>query len=579
MSFGSWACAATDVQQEAMLLPGVKIVENGEIREDIWQMIMSMSRLPEVIGLDFKGMIAANNVAIGRLHSLFVRYGVATVEDVMNLEITASERQMRDRLSSLPDGVYRARDYIDHDGLENRLYRVCLTVEKRGDELVFDMEGTSPQAPGFINCTWSGMKGARLTGLLPILAPDIRWNEGVLRPVTIRAPEGILCNARWPAPVSGATVSTVWIVMNVAVVALSRLVSCAPAMVREAQAVTKGQMSVLTFGGLGRDGEKFGAFLLNSMAGGGGASIDQDGLDGSGDYDVPRPSIANVEANEAASPILYLFRSFVADTAGAGRMRGGATTAVGLSPHGVEGFDATLIGHGIEVPNSVGLFGGMPGACAYHLLRSSSESPASLVERFHDAESVISDSAARDLGAKPGNFRLERGDVFAYVFQGGGGYGDPIRRDPDRVLRDVRLGFLSPRWAADLYGVAIEASGLVDEQATQSKRMAFRRARLGGRTPTADPAPPAASRGRPDFGPASNGHFLCSCGWDLGPASENWNTKAASRVVAAGACGPYIRLHAELQLREFCCPACATLLELEVYSRDEEPLWTVALDA
>ena len=168
MNFGSWAYAATDVQQEAMLLPGVKIVENGEIREDIWQMIMSMSRLPEVIGLDFKGMIAANNVAIGRLHSLFVRYGVATVEDVMNLEITASERQMRDRLRSLPDGVYRARDYIDHDGLENRLYRVCLTVEKRGDELVFDMEGTSPQAPGFINCTWSGMKGALLTGLLPI---------------------------------------------------------------------------------------------------------------------------------------------------------------------------------------------------------------------------------------------------------------------------------------------------------------------------------------------------------------------------------------------------------------------------
>jgi N-methylhydantoinase B len=150
--------------------------------------------------------------------------------------------------------------------------------------------------------------------------------------------------------------------MNVAVAALSRLVSCAPAMVREAQAVTKGQMSVLTFGGRGRDGEKFGAFLLDSMAGGGGASIDQDGLDGSGDYDVPRPSIANVEANEAASPILYLFRSFVADTAGPGRMRGGATTAVGLSPHGVEGFDATLIGHGIEAPNSVGLFGGMPAA-------------------------------------------------------------------------------------------------------------------------------------------------------------------------------------------------------------------------
>jgi N-methylhydantoinase B len=176
---------------------------------------MGMTRLPQVLGLDLKGMIAANNVAIRRVRELIRRYGVETVEGVMHAEIEASERRMRERLRQIPDGVYRARDYIDHDGHANRLYRVCLAIHKTGDELVFDMEGASPQAPGFINCTFSGMKGALLTGLLPILAPDIRWNEGVLRPVTIRAQEGILCNARWPAPVSGATVSTVWIVMNV----------------------------------------------------------------------------------------------------------------------------------------------------------------------------------------------------------------------------------------------------------------------------------------------------------------------------------------------------------------------------
>ena len=117
--------------------------------------------------------------------------------------------------------------------------------------------------------------------------------------------------------------------MNVAVAALSRMVSCAPAMIREAQAVTKGQMSVLTFGGREPRRRKFGTLLLDSMAGGGGASVDQDGLDGSGDYDVPRPAIANVEANESSGPILYLFRSFVPDTAGPGRTRGGATTGLG----------------------------------------------------------------------------------------------------------------------------------------------------------------------------------------------------------------------------------------------------------
>jgi N-methylhydantoinase B len=576
MAFGSWAYGATDVQQEAMLLPGVKLVENGEIREDIWQMIMGMSRLPEVIGLDFKGMIAANNVAIQRLNQLFDRYGVDTVEGVMNAEIDASEERMRARLRALPDGVYRARDYIDHDGLANRLYRVCLAVEKKGDELTFNLDGTSPQAPGFINCTYSGMKGALLTGLLPILAPDIRWNEGVLRPVKIEVPEAVVCNAKWPAPVSGATISTVWIVMNVAVAALSRLVSAAPDMVREAQAVTKGQMSVLTFGGRDRDGEKFGAFLLDSMAGGGGASIDQDGLDGSGDYDVPRPSIANVEANESASPILYLFRSFVPDTAGPGRMRGGATTGVALMPHGVEGFDGTLIGHGVEVPNSTGLFGGMPGACAYHLLRRSTEPAARLIDRFHDAASIMDDPAAEDLGAKPGNLRLDRGDVFAYTFQGGGGYGDPLRRDPDRVVADIALGYVTPQWAEALYGVVVDDAGRPDAAATTARRAAIRLERLG-RIPEAE-APAVAVAGEPDFSTRS-GRLRCCCGHDLGAASDNWKDNAAVRPAPPETCGPHIRLHAELELREFSCPRCATLLELEVCRKDEESLWTMALDS
>ncbi|MGE0007530.1 MAG: hydantoinase B/oxoprolinase family protein [Parvibaculaceae bacterium] len=575
MSFGSWAYSATDVQQEAMLLPGIKIVENGEIREDIWQMIMGMTRLPDVVGLDLKGMIAANTVAARRLHELFDRYGEGTVVDVMHAEIDASERGMRERLGSLPDGIYRARDYIDHDGLSNALYRVCLAVEKRGDELAFDLTGTSPQAPGFINCTWSGMKGALLTGLLPILAPDIRWNEGVLRPVAIRAPEGIVCNARWPAPVSGATISTVWIVMNVAVAALSRLVSMTEATAGEAQAVTKGQMSVLTFGGRDRDGSRFGAFLLDSMAGGGGASIGRDGLDGSGDYDVPRPSIANVEANESSSPILYLFRSFVPDTGGPGRMRGGATTAVGLTPHDVEGFDATLVGHGIEVPNSTGLFGGLPGAVASHYLRRSNNDSAALLERYASANEVMRDPAARDIGAKPGSFRIGHGDVLAYTFQGGGGYGDPLRRDPGRVARDVATGFVTRRSAGDLYGVVLHDDGTVDERGTEALRDRIRTARLG-RQPVKKP-PQRSPANRPDFHVGSDRHFRCCCGADYGRADGDWKAKAHRAVVPPASCGPHVRLHEELELRAFSCTDCGTLLELEVCRKDEEPLRTVEL--
>jgi len=574
MSFGSWAYSATDVQQEAMLLPGVKIVENGEVREDIWQMIMGMTRLPDVVGLDLKGMIAANNVAARRLHELFGRYGEETVVDVMHAEIDASERSMRERLGSLPDGIYRARDYIDHDGLSNALYRVCLAVEKRGHELTFDVTGTSPQAPGFINCTWSGMKGALLTGLLPILAPDIRWNEGVLRPVTIRAPEGIVCNASWPAPVSGATISTVWIVMNVAVAALSRLVSMTEMTVGEAQAVTKGQMSVLTFGGRDRDGSKFGAFLLDSMAGGGGASITQDGLDGSGDYDVPRPSIANVEANESSSPILYLFRSFVPDTGGAGRMRGGATTSVGLTPHDLDGFDAILVGHGIEVPNSTGLFGGLPGAVANHYLKQSNNDSAELLNRYASADDVMRDPSARDVGAKPGSFRIRRGDVLAYTFQGGGGYGDPLRRDLRLVARDVATDFVTRVSAMRHYGVVLRDDSTVDERATEDLRKEMRAARIGAKPKR---EPPAEATNRSDFYVGEDRHFHCCCGADYGRADGDWKAKAHRAVVPPSSCGPHIKLHEELELRAFSCTVCGTMLELEVCRRDEDSLRTVEL--
>ena len=133
MTFGSWAFGATDVQQEAMLLPGVKIVEKGVLREDIWQMIMGMTRLPHVVGLDFKAMIAANNVAARRFHQLMERYGVDTVDQVMRTEIDTSEKLLRERLKLIPDGIYRARDFLDHDGHANRLYQIEVAAIKQGD--------------------------------------------------------------------------------------------------------------------------------------------------------------------------------------------------------------------------------------------------------------------------------------------------------------------------------------------------------------------------------------------------------------------------------------------------------------
>ena len=183
----------------------------------------------------------------------------------------------------------------------------------------------------------------------------------------------------------------------------------------------------------------------------------------------------------------------------------------------------------------------------------------------------------RRFDSKPGHFPLHRGDVLAYSFQGGGGYGDPIRRDPARVARDINNGLVTPQCAAAIYGVVMR-DGAVDAEATRDRRRAIRAERLGGSAPKAEPP---QGDGMAAVCPRIDGHarFSCLCGADLGPASEDWKPRARRRVVPPQACGPHLTLHTELELREFICGECGTLLEVEVARRGQESLATIVLDA
>ena len=576
MSFGSWAVGATEVQQEAMLLPGIKLVQDGELRDDLWQMIMGMSRLPHVLALDLKAMIAANHVAARRLGELIDRYGLAQVQSIMRREIELSRDRLRERLARLPDGEFEAIDFLEHDGHANRLYEVALTLRKQGEQLTFDFAGSSPQAPGFINCTRAGLVGAVMTAMLPILAPDIRWNQGVLEPVTITAPEGSICNARRPAPVSAGTVSAVWVVTNVAVAALSRLAACGAESTSEATAVTKGSMWVLTMAGTGRDGGPFGTFLLDSTIGGAGGYLDHDGLDASGEYPVPRPAVANVESNERGGPYLYLYRRLVADTAGAGRTRGGVAAGVAVTPHDAEVLHAMLIGHGVEVPNSAGVFGGLEAACNEGVLYRGDRA-GGLPFAAADGDALARLPGAERVPAKLGHFELHAGDVIAYAFQGGGGFGDPLERDGEAVAADVRDGLVSVAGAAASYGVVVALDGRVDAAATAARRAAIRRARLGGDEPSAAPPDGPLAGAVGGCLVLEGDRWRCRCGCDLGPRSASFKDRAVTRVVTPAEHGPRIRLHPELELREHCCADCATLLESELARSGQRSRRTITL--
>lgn len=576
MNFGSWGIGAHTVHQEAVLMSGVRIVEGGEIRTDIWEMVLGMTRMPLAVGLDLKAMIAANNVASRRLVEMFDRYGLDQVQAVMRLEIEHSEQQLRASLAELPDGVFRAVDFLEHDGHSNALYEFRLEVRKTGDRLVFDFAGTSPQAPGFINCTWSGMLAGVFTALLPTLAPTLRWNEGLLRAIEIEAPEGIVCNASFPAPVSSATISATWVVTNVAVQALSRLAATSERTRAESAAVTKGSMSAFVLNGAGRDGSPYGNFLLDSTAGGGGGYDDHDGLDGSGDFCVPRPAITNVESHEASGPILFLYRNLLRDTGGAGRHRGGVTMGLAITPHDVDHLNGMIVGHGVEVPNSLGLFGGLEGSCNRNAkLHADGESPVGRISGVDDLGSWPGE--IEHYGAKPGFFGIAAGDVIAYSFQGGGGFGDPTDRDPAAVAADVRDDYVSADAAASIYGVVLDAHGDPAPDATRERRREIRSTRVDGAALGAEEAavPSDATWLTPDVY-LSDGAVRTRAGALLGTPTD-WVTGTARRVVEPTEHGSYLRLHEDLELREYACPTSGRLLWSAVARRGDADLVPVEL--
>ena len=361
MDFASWSPKAREVYQEGIRIPCVKLVDRGETREDVIDMILTASRLPSQLGLDIRAFIATLNVARDRLGEIVARYGADTLDDVIHRMIASSEQRLRARLRELPDGEFHASDFLEHDGHENILYKIDVHATKRGDRLTLDFSGSSKQAPGFVNATRAGLVGGITGALMPTLAYDIQWNQGVLAPVEIIAPDGLICTAQMPAPVGSATVEAIWVVANATMLALNKLLAASPRHRARVQGISTGAMATFNLGGVNQYGEPFGLHLMDPIAGGGGAWASKDGVDAGGPITSPVSMIADVERNEQVAPLFYFYRRLARDTGGAGRFRGGLSGEVALTLGGIERAHALVMTHGAEVPNSSGLGGGWPG--------------------------------------------------------------------------------------------------------------------------------------------------------------------------------------------------------------------------
>ncbi len=476
MNPGGFSPESQDIFTEGFSSPGIRLVEAGELNQDVMDTLLNMVRSPEMVALDMRSMIACNNVARDRMLALIDKYGYDAVDEACSTLIDQSEQLLRERLRELPDGSWQSRQYLQG---KDETYKVVLTMTKQDDELTFDFTGSSPQSPYAINCTQWASLGGLFAPLFPLLCYDITWNEGVIRPIKMIAPEGTIVNCTRPAPVSVATVGAIQSVNNAACTTIGKMLEASDKYAGEATAVWHANhFAVFMFGRSQNGGEAIGIFT-ETFAGAGGARTFADGVDVGGEIPNPISRMANVETVETTFPIRYLFRRRMVDSGGPGEYRGGMGMEFAVTQHDSPdgGLHYVVSGKGVDFPMSEGLSGGYPGAPNDYIWVHNNEA--------NEAGQNADFRFARNLDDLPGQretvpwgvYPLMGEDVLYVRWNGGGGYGDPLDRDPDAVRRDVAEGVVSSAAAHDVYGVVLN-EGAIDMAATTQRRQAMLDGRL-----------------------------------------------------------------------------------------------------
>ncbi|MDP6495715.1 MAG: hydantoinase B/oxoprolinase family protein, partial [Dehalococcoidia bacterium] len=330
-----------------------------------------------------------------------------------------------------------------------------------------------------MNCCLGGAWAGVFAVVLPLLAYDIPWNAGLMRPVTILAPGGSICNASLPAPVSKGGTGTMWSIRNAAMLAISKMLGCSDDYWQEAMGIWEGAVPLPVLSGKNQFGDSFGFLIMDGSAGGCGAKAVGDGVDSAGNQVTSTLSIPNIETHEANNPVLFLFRRQVKDSPGAGKYRGGAGIEEMLMVYDTDRVHATLTMNGLEVPNAEGIFGGLPGSCNYWgMVRDSS-----VLENLRGG--VIPQTIeefGRQVEDLPGgvpSMELSQADLFYFRCTGGGGYGDPLDRTPDAVLADVLNGLISVDQAYQVFGVVVDGKGdRLNMEDTKTRRQSILKERL-----------------------------------------------------------------------------------------------------
>lgn len=454
---GSFNIDAASHFAEGMRIPPVKLWDAGEFREDVANLLTVNMRLSEDRLGDMRAQSEATRIAEERLLELIDKYGVGTVKTAFSESKNYVERIMRERISDLPDGSWRTQDYIDSDpNKEEGFVTVDVEMTIDGDEVYYDLSGSDEYVGNFLNSTYGTSFSAVIAGT-KMFFPDVPLNSGMYRVINATLPEGTVVNAPEPVAVTGSVAGAYEKVMNAIFDLWSEVLP-------ERAMAGAFNLEYLLAGGTdrrpGRDGEEF--MWYDWMAGGWGGRDGKDGANATSPVFGAGLAVQSLEGQERDTPLITSEHAIVMDSAGPGQFRGGCGVRKG--------------GHLLQCENSVisycsdrnrsitwGSEGGLPG--------------------IPHGVTLEMDGEVNEMGTVFSNIPISEDDMFVRPSSGGGGFGDPLERDPEAVLEDVIDEYVSIDRAKKDYGVVIQTVDpdlceyTIDQEATKNQRESIRQNR------------------------------------------------------------------------------------------------------
>jgi N-methylhydantoinase B len=443
---GSCSGQAREIFNEGLHLPAVRYQRRWRPNGDLERLIAANSRTPELVLGDISGQLGADRLGEKRLGELVAKYGKEKILTSFRLLFDASEAKLKAAVKEWRDGRFEAERFVDDDGIElNKPVRIHVVVEKKGEHIRFDFGGCADQTKGPANIRPPLVQAACAYCLISMIDPFMYVSSGLLRGFSIDAREGSVLNPVFPAPVNTYN-PTVHAVVDAVYEAMSHIVP------EKARADGSGSRSIILGGRSTYTGKGYVQYEI--IGGGAGARASKDGASGT-TVNQSNAKIAPVEIIESEFPTRFLRFELIEDSGGPGQYRGG----LGIRREYLNLEDARFsIRSTKHVIPPNGCAGGKPGRTGDIWINPGTEQAKRLPTRYAD-------------------YPLAEGDVFRLDTPGGGGYGNPLLRDPDRVLADVREGIVSVAAAEQQYGVVLKRDGeayAVDQTATETMRRAMK---------------------------------------------------------------------------------------------------------